>query len=109
MDNGKSVFEKLIKDDRAAHEQKLWRGTFLDYLERVREDPSLSKLAHSRVYDIIMKIGTSDILEGDADWKIKISADESKGTLTISDNGIGEWITQRARTTWHKCAPTYPQ
>ena len=51
MDNGKSVFEKLIKDDRAAHEQKTWRGTFLDYLERVREDPSLPKLAHSRNTD----------------------------------------------------------
>jgi len=77
MDNGKSVFEKLIKDDRAAHEQKLWRGTFLDYLERVREDPSLSKLAHSRVYDIIMKIGTSDILEGDDPRVKRLYKDES--------------------------------
>ena len=31
----------------------------------------------------------ADLLEGDADWKIKIIADEAKGTLTISDNGIG--------------------
>ncbi len=30
-------FEKLIKDDRAVHENKTWRGTFLEYLERVRE------------------------------------------------------------------------
>jgi molecular chaperone HtpG len=28
-------------------------------------------------------------LEGDKDWKIRISADKEKGTLTISDNGIG--------------------
>jgi len=77
MDNGKSVFAKLIKDDRAAHEQKLWRGTFLDYLERVREDPSLSKLAHSRVYDIVMKVGTSDILEGDDPRVKRLYKDES--------------------------------
>src|ERR1700704_3133882 len=30
-----------------------------------------------------------DLAEGDAEWKIKISADEAKGTLTIADNGIG--------------------
>ncbi len=77
MDNGKSVFEKLIKDDRAAHEQKLWRGTFLDYLERVREDPSLCKLAHSRLYDIIIKVGTSDILEGDDPRVKRLYKDES--------------------------------
>src|SRR4051794_12775561 len=29
------------------------------------------------------------LAEGDTEWKIKISADEAKGTLTISDNGIG--------------------
>src|SRR5882724_6314788 len=77
MENGKSVFEKLIKDDRVAHEQKAWRGTFLDYLERVREDPSLPKLAHSRVYDIMMKVGTSDILEGDDPRVKRLYKDES--------------------------------
>ena len=30
-----------------------------------------------------------DLLEGNSDWKIKLSADEAAGTLTISDNGIG--------------------
>jgi len=81
MDNGKSVFEKLIKDDRAAHEQKLWRGTFLDYLERVREDPSLPKLAHSRLYDVIIKNGTSDILEGDDPRVKRLYKDEMVGSV----------------------------
>jgi molecular chaperone HtpG len=31
----------------------------------------------------------SDILENDGGWKIKISVDKDKGTLTVSDNGIG--------------------
>ena len=30
-----------------------------------------------------------ELLEGNADWKIKITADKDAGTLTISDNGIG--------------------
>ena len=77
MENGKSVFEKLIKDDRAAHEQKMWRGTFLDYLERVREDPGLPKLAHSRLYDIIMRSGTTDILEGDDPRVKRLYKDDS--------------------------------
>src|SRR5438309_9130068 len=30
-----------------------------------------------------------DLLEANADWKIKLIPDEKAGTLTISDNGIG--------------------
>ena len=30
-----------------------------------------------------------DLLEGNADWKIKLHADKDAGTLTIIDNGIG--------------------
>ncbi len=31
----------------------------------------------------------AEILEGEAEWKIKIEADKGAGTLTVSDNGIG--------------------
>ncbi len=31
----------------------------------------------------------ADVLEGNADWKIRLIPDEKAGTLTISDNGIG--------------------
>ncbi len=30
-----------------------------------------------------------NLLEGNSDWKIRLTADESAGTLTVSDNGIG--------------------
>src|SRR5262245_40430250 len=30
-----------------------------------------------------------EVLEGDSDWKIKLTVDERLGTLTISDNGVG--------------------
>ena len=48
-------FEQLIKEDRAARESKTWRGTFLEYLDLVRDDPSLPRLAHARVYDTLMR------------------------------------------------------
>jgi molecular chaperone HtpG len=32
------------------------------------------------------------LLEGNSDWKIRITADKAAGTLTISDNGIGMTI-----------------
>jgi len=34
-------------------------------------------------------LNNDDLLEDDKDWKIKLTADKEKGTLTISDNGIG--------------------
>src|SRR5215813_90854 len=58
-------FEQIIKEDRAARGSKHWRGTFLEYLEQVRADPSISRLSHSRMYDMMMRAGCRDILETD--------------------------------------------
>jgi len=30
-----------------------------------------------------------ELLENDSNWKIKLTADKTAGTLTVSDNGIG--------------------
>ncbi len=56
-------FEELIKSDRAATMTDQWRGSFLDYLEKVKEDPSIPKLAHARIYDLIMAAGVRDLPE----------------------------------------------
>ena len=42
-------FERVIKEDRAARESKQWRGTLLEYLELVKADPMMTKLAHARI------------------------------------------------------------
>src|SRR5438309_2275523 len=34
-------------------------------------------------------LNRDDLLEGNKDWKIRIAVDKEKGTLTVSDNGIG--------------------
>jgi serine protein kinase len=54
----KSSFAKLITKDRAARGDEKWKGTLLDYLEVVKADPGIAKLAHSRLYNIIMAEGT---------------------------------------------------
>jgi serine protein kinase len=65
MDHSTSTFERIIKEDRAARESRMWRGTLLDYLEILRKDPSIAKLSHARIYDMIMKAGAVDIQEID--------------------------------------------
>ncbi len=70
MEIGRNTFEKLIRDDRANRESKAWRGTLIDYLEQVKEDPTLTKLAHGRFYDMITAQGMYDITESD-DSRVK--------------------------------------
>jgi serine protein kinase len=70
METGRSAFEKLIKDDRASRESRAWRGTLIDYLELVKEDPTITKLAHSRFYDLITREGMYDITQSD-DSRVK--------------------------------------
>ncbi len=100
MSDGMSAFERLIKEDRAAHEQRQWRDTFLQYLEHVREHPELPKLAHSRLYDVIMRPGTSDILASDDPHVKRLYKDEPvKVYRFFSDEffGIEKTIAQIVR------------
>lgn len=57
----KRTFDELIKRDRAQRERKEWRGTFIDYLELVKQDPTIPGLAHTRMYQAIMRLGATDI------------------------------------------------
>src|SRR2546421_1111125 len=65
METARSEFEKLIKDDRASRESKAWRGTLIDYLELVKENPTITKLSHSRIYDMIILSGLCNINDTD--------------------------------------------
>ncbi len=76
MEADKAVFEKLIREDRAARESTRWRGPFLEYLERVREDPSITKLAHARVYELLTAPGSRDILDTDDGHVKRLFKDE---------------------------------
>ncbi len=77
MEKERTTFEKLIREDRAARDTKQWRGPFLTYLEKLREDPAVPKLAHARLYDVIIKPGTTDILESDDSRVKRLFKDEA--------------------------------
>jgi serine protein kinase len=54
-------FGKLIQEDRDSREKHAWQGTLLDYLDQLRVNPGLAKLAHARLHDVITSAGTREI------------------------------------------------
>jgi serine protein kinase len=70
------TFEQVIKRDRAERESKQWRGTLLDYLEMVRADPTITKMSHARIYDMIMSNGMRNIHDTDDSRTKRLYKDE---------------------------------
>jgi len=50
-------FKELIQEARSKNGKRHFKGTFLEYLELVREDPRIAKLAHGRIYEMITTPG----------------------------------------------------
>ncbi|GAA0180744.1 PrkA family serine protein kinase [Clostridium sediminicola] len=50
-------FKNIIQKDRENNKKNKFEGTFLDYLEKVKDEPDIVKLAHKRLYDIITRDG----------------------------------------------------
>lgn len=77
MTESTSTFAELIEKDRAHQEGMQWRGAFLEYLELVKADPSVPKLAHSRIYDVIVKNGVSQLSDTGDPRVARLFGDES--------------------------------
>ena len=58
-------FLKLIQQQRGAKKKEKFDGTFLDYLEILRDDPKIAQLAHKRLYDSIVSYGETGLEESD--------------------------------------------
>jgi serine protein kinase len=71
-----NTFEQVIKADRAAREAKQWRGTLLDYLELVKTDPTITKMSHARIYDMIIATGLRSIHDTDDPRTKRLYKDE---------------------------------
>jgi serine protein kinase len=69
-------FEEVIKKDRAARESTRWKGTLLEYLEVVKKDPTLTKLSHARIYDMIMLVGVRSVHDSDDPRSKRLHKDE---------------------------------
>ncbi|MEM7042885.1 MAG: serine protein kinase [Pseudomonadota bacterium] len=54
-------FAKVIQKDREERQQERWEGTFLEYLEKVKADPSLANSAHRRMYNMLTEPGITEI------------------------------------------------
>ncbi len=52
---------ELIKKDRSERTHHHYEGTFLDYLEKVKENPEIVQLAHQRLYQLITAPGVEVI------------------------------------------------
>ncbi|KFI21879.1 serine protein kinase [Nitrosococcus oceani] len=76
MADTRNGFTEIIQKDRARRERQEWRGTFVDYLEKVKKEPLLARLAHSRVYDMIMRKGAEDINAADNPHVKRLYGDE---------------------------------
>ena len=63
-------FAALIEQDRAERQKKEWSGTFLQYLDLVKQQPKLADLSHKRMYDMVAERGVSE-LDLEADPKAK--------------------------------------
>ena len=63
-------FREFIQTDRENREKEKFNGTFLDYLEIVKNNPDIAKLSHKRLYDKISEQGV-EVLKGEENYKIK--------------------------------------
>jgi serine protein kinase len=54
----------IIEKDRQERVRDRFEGTFIDYLEIVRENPEVTMLAHQRIYNLIQKAGV-DVVKTD--------------------------------------------
>jgi len=59
-------FLKIIQNQRKEKKKKKFSGTFLDYLELIKENPDSVKLAHKRLCDVIEEHGVSTLDESDS-------------------------------------------
>lgn len=77
MEKSKSDFADLIETDREARRDGHWTGTFLEYLQKLKQDPSLAELAHARLYDIVAEAGWEYLQSRDDPAVKRLFGDES--------------------------------
>jgi serine protein kinase len=54
-------FREFIETDREKYNTQRFEGSFLDYLNIVKENPEAVKLAHKRVYEMIISKGVEEL------------------------------------------------
>jgi serine protein kinase len=88
-------FLSRLNEYRAEEEALRWEGTFLDYLEIVRQNPNVASTAHNRIYDMIADAG----IETDADGRRRYRFFEQElfGLDTTIERLVEEYFHAAAR------------
>ncbi|MCP1183197.1 PrkA family serine protein kinase [Paenibacillus sp. 1781tsa1] len=55
-----NIFER-VAEHRAESDRLTWNGTFEDYIELLRKDPTPAMTAHARVYEMIESFGVEEV------------------------------------------------
>lgn len=63
-------FREFIESDRENRNKEKFEGTFLDYLDIVKNNPDVAKLAHKRIQDMIISKGVK-VLKGEENARIR--------------------------------------
>ncbi len=61
----KNSFLKLIEEQRKKSKKEKFKGNFIDFLEKVREEPEIADPAHKRLYDTLVEYGVSTMADTD--------------------------------------------
>lgn len=62
---GDKDFLNLILEQREKKKVKKFKGTFLEYLSHLKDNPDICKLSHKRLYDAVTSHGVSAIEDSD--------------------------------------------
>ena len=66
MAKQKNEFLDLIQAQRNTKKKKKFKGSLLDYLDLVKQDPNITKLSHKRLYEAIVDHGVETMSETDS-------------------------------------------
>ncbi len=69
-------FLKIIQDQRGKKKAKKFSGSFLDYLNLLRDDPNIIKLSHKRLYESILSNGVKTIDVDSEDYRPIFNGDK---------------------------------
>jgi serine protein kinase len=82
-------FLDIIKKQRAESQKDAWSGSFVDYLELVRTNPTVVKLAAKRLVDAVETFGVESLEESDPRCRKLFDGDKLKTYNYFKDEFYG--------------------
>jgi serine protein kinase len=82
-------FLSIIKNQRQESSKEKWKGTFLDYLQIVKDEPTVTKLAARRLVDSIESFGAGRMEESDPRCRKLFDGDKLKTYKYFVDDFYG--------------------